>query len=139
MPYLTVLYKGEHRYEVNAEGHRVIVHEGAPAGGWEAEPTTTELLASGLAACTAAYAEAYLISHGYRACGLAVACHYQLGGETPERIATIDVTVNTGSELPDDRRVELLNAVEKCMVGNTLRMPPTINVMVAGVYDGKEI
>jgi putative redox protein len=131
VPYLTVTHKGSHRFEVNVEGHRLIVDEGVAAGGRDAGPTSTELLAASLASCAAGYAESYLTSHGHSTVGLAVACHYRLSIEQPVRVVAIDITVTAPADLPVDRRRGLLKAVEQCMVGNTLRMPPMIHVMVA--------
>ena len=131
MPYLSVTHRGSHRFEVNVEGHRLVVDEGVAAGGRDAGPTPTELLAASLASCAAAYAETYLTGHGHSTSGLAVACHYRLSTDQPPRVAALDITVTAPTELPVDRRRALLKAVEQCMVGNTLRMPPMINVVVA--------
>ncbi len=131
MPYLTVNHRGSHRFEVNVEGHRLVVDEGVAAGGRDAGPTPTELLAASLASCAAAYAESYLTSHGYPTARLTVSCHYRLSADQPARVAGLDLTVTSPAELPADRRRALLKAVEQCMVGNTLRMPPMINVVVA--------
>ena len=131
MPYLTVTHRGSHRFEVNVEGHRLLVDDGVAAGGRDSGPTPAELLAASLASCAAAYAESYLTSHGHSTRGLVVACHYPLSTEQPPRVAALDVTVTAPTELPPDRRRALLKAVEQCMVGNTLRMPPMINVVVA--------
>ena len=131
MPYLTVTHRGAHRFEVNVEGHRLFVDEGVAAGGRDSGPTPTELLAASLASCAAAYAESYLSTHGFSTAGLAVACHYRLSSGQPSRVAAIDITVTSPAELPADRRRALLKAVEQCMVGNTLRMPPMISVVVA--------
>jgi uncharacterized OsmC-like protein len=131
MPYLTVTHRGSHRFEVNVEGHRLVVDEGMAAGGRDSGPTPTELLAASLASCAAAYAESYLTSHGHSTSGLMVTCHYRLSTEQPQRVAALDVTVTAPTELPAERRRALLKAVEQCMVGNTLRMPPMINVVVA--------
>jgi putative redox protein len=131
MPYLIVTHRGSHRFEVNVEGHRLLVDEGVAAGGRDSGPTPTELLAASLASCAAAYAESYLTSHGHSTAGLAVACHYRLSTDQPARVAALDVTVTVAAELPLDRRRALLKAVEQCMVGNTLRTPPMINVLVA--------
>jgi len=131
MPYLTVSHRGSHRFEVNVEGHRLLVDEGVAAGGRDAGPTPTELLAASLASCAAAYAESYLTTHGHSTAGLSVACHYRLSTDQPARVAALDVTVTAPTELPPDPGRALLKAVEQCMVGNTLRMPPMINVLVA--------
>ncbi len=131
MPYLTVTHRGSHRFEVNVEGHRLFVDEGVAAGGRDSGPTPTELLAASLASCAAAHAESYLTAHGHSSAGLSVACHYRLSTDQPVRVAAIDVTVTVPTELPADRRRALLKAVEQCMVGNTLRMPPAINILVA--------
>jgi putative redox protein len=131
MPYLTVTHRGSHRFEVNVEGHRLVVDDGVAAGGHDAGPTPTELLAASLASCAAGYAESYLTSHGHSTSGLAVVCHYQLSADQPTRVAALDVTVTAPAALPADRRLALLKAVEQCMVGNTLRMPPMINILIA--------
>ncbi len=136
MPFLTVLHKGGHRFEVNVEGHRLLVDNEVASGGRNAGPTPTELLAASLASCAGAHAEAFLMAHAYPTTGLAVTCHYRLSSDHPPRIAEIDVTVNTPMDVPASQRLALLKAVEQCMEGNTLRMPPTINVMVAGINGG---
>ena len=131
MPYLTVTHRGSHRFEVNVEGHRLVVDEGVAADGRDAGPTATELLAASLGSCAAAYAESYLSNHGHSSSGLVVACHYQLSTDQPPRVAALDVTVTAPTGLPADRRLALLKAVEQCMVGNTLRMPPSIKIVIS--------
>jgi uncharacterized OsmC-like protein len=130
MPYLTVAHRGLHRFEVNVEGHRLIVDEGMAAGGRDAGPTPTELLAASLASCVAAYAESYMSSRGYPTSGLSVSCHYQLSTDYPRRVSALDVTVTTAVELAAEHRKSLMAAVERCMVGNTLRMPPQIHILL---------
>ncbi len=78
MPYLTVSHRGHHRFDVDVEGHRLVVDEGTASGGGGAGPTPAQLLAASLAACAAAHADAYLSRYGYRTRGLAVSCHYQV-------------------------------------------------------------
>jgi putative redox protein len=133
MPHLTVTHRGQHRFEVKVEGHRLLVDGGTASRGRDSGPTPTELLAASLASCAAAYAESYLASRGHSTSGLAVGCHYRLSTDRPPRVAVLHVTVTTPTELPVDRRRALLKAVEQCMVGNTLRMPPIINVVVAAM------
>lgn len=131
MPYLTVTHKGSHRFEVNVEGHRLVVDEGVAAGGRDSGPTPTELLAASLAACAAAHAEAFLSSHRLPTAGLSVACHYRQSADQPPRVAALDLTVTTATELRNEERLAMMKAVEECAVGNTLRMPPAIHVMIA--------
>ena len=131
MPYLTVTHRGSHRFEVNVEGHRLLVDEGVAAGGRAAGPTPTELLAASLAACAAAHAETCLAAHRLSTAGLSLACHYRLSSDQPVRIAAIDVTITFAAELTAEQRMAVLKSVEECAVGNTLRVPPLIHIMVA--------
>jgi uncharacterized OsmC-like protein len=128
MPHLTVTHLGSHRFEVKVDGHRLMLDD--RTGGRDAIPAPNELLASSLASCAAAHAESYLATHGYSTSDLAVACHYRLTTDHPTQVAAIAVTVTTSIDLSDGRRLGLLRAVEQCMVGNTLRMPPTINIKI---------
>ena len=130
MPYLTVSHRGRHRFEVNVEGHQLVVDEGLAAGGRDTGPTPTELLAASLASCAAAYAESYLSSRGYQTAGLVITCHYQLSTDHPRRVASLDVTVTAPFELAADHRHSLMKAVENCLVGNTLRVPPEIHIVL---------
>lgn len=131
MPYLTVTHRGAHRFEVNVEGHRLVVDEGVAAGGRDSGPTPTELLAASLASCAAAHAESFLTRRGLPTAGLGVSCHYRLSAEQPARVEGLDLTVTTSTELQPEDRLAMLKAVEECVVGNTLRMPPLIHVMIA--------
>ena len=130
MPYLTVSHRGHHRFEVNVEGHRLIVDEGLAAGGRDTGPTPTELLAASLASCAAAYAESYLSSRGYATAGLQITCHYQLSTDHPRRVSALDVTVTAPFEISNEHRRSVMKAVENCLVGNTLRVPPLIHTML---------
>ena len=106
--------------------------DGRAAGGArDAGPTPTELLAASLGSDVAAYAERYLTTHGHSTAGLAVACRYELSTDQPPRVAAIDVTVTTRTELQIDRRRGLLKAVEQCMVGHNLRTPPLTHILLA--------
>ena len=131
MPYLTVTHKGLHRFEVNVEGHRLVVDEGVAAGGRDSGPTPTELLAASLAACAAAHAETFLSARKLSTAGLSVACHYRQSANQPPRVAALDLTVTTAAELTSEQRLAMMKAVEECAVGNTLRLPPAIQIMIA--------
>jgi hypothetical protein len=50
-------------------------------------------------------------------------------------VGSLEVTVTAPRELPVDRRHALLKAVESCMVGNTLGVPPLIHIVIA---DGED-
>jgi putative redox protein len=131
VPFLTVTHQGSHRFEVNVEGHRLIVDDRAPGTARDAGPTPTELLAASLGSGAAAYAESYLTMHGHSTAGLVVACRYELSTDQPTRVAAIDVTVTTPTDLPIDRRRGLLKAVEQCMVGHDLLAPRLTHILLA--------
>lgn len=130
MPYLTVSHRGHHRFDVSVEGHHLVVDEGMAAGGPESGPTPTELLAASLASCAAAYAESYLSARGYSTTALNVACHYRLSADYPRRVSELDVTVTAPPHVSAEHRQGLINAVERCIVGNTLRAGSEVRVMV---------
>jgi putative redox protein len=131
MPFLTVTHQGSHRFEVNVEGHRLIVDDRAAGGGRDAGPTPNELLAASLGSGAAANAETYLTTHGHSTAGLVVACRYELNTEQPPAVTAIEVTVTTRTELPIDQRRGLLKAVEQCIVGHNLRTPPLTHILLA--------
>ncbi|HYM95981.1 MAG TPA: OsmC family protein, partial [Candidatus Sulfotelmatobacter sp.] len=78
MPYLTVTRKKPHTFDVDIDGH-VLVVEDRPAGrGHGMGPTPVELTVAALASGVAAAVDAYLSQRSLRASDVRVSAHYRL-------------------------------------------------------------
>jgi putative redox protein len=114
MPYLTADRKKRSTFELEVEGHRLVV-EDRPAGtGHGAGPSPVELLVSSVATRAASSADSYLARHGYPAAGLRVTCHYRCSAAQPSLVSSIDLTICAPPGLPADRHAELLRSVSRC-------------------------
>ena len=127
MPHLTVSHVGGRRFDIEVEGHRLVIDRD---GGHAAGPTASELFVASLAACAASTAEAFMSARSLNATGLMVACHYQLSVEAPRRVTAIDLTLSLSGELPARVRADLVQAIQQCTVMSSLRQPPEVAVIV---------
>lgn len=114
MPYLSVNRKRRGTFEVDVEGHRILVEDRPTGTGHGAGPTPGELLISGLVANVAAAAESFLSRNRLRVDGLAVTCHYRCSAAQPHEISSADITLCVPADLPADRRSELMRTVGRC-------------------------
>jgi putative redox protein len=119
MPYLTVNRQKRGTFDVDVEGHRLLVEDRAAGTGHGAGPSPVELLVTSVATRAASCADAYLARHGYPAAGLQVTCHYRCSVAQPSVVSSIDVTICAPPGLPEDHRADLLRAASRCGAGTT--------------------
>jgi putative redox protein len=104
----------ERRYQVEAtaRSHRIPADEPVEAGGSDAAATPLELLAAGLAACTAITLRMYAERKGWELGELKVDCRALVAGEgwRFERV------VRAGAPLDEAQRARLVEIAEKTPV-----------------------
>jgi len=99
-----------------------------PTGG-QAEPTAYELFLTGLGSCTAATVSGYCRLQGLPSEGLQVVMHVEQDPET--RMATsIKMQILPPVDFPADRKLELAQAAERCLVKRHLFTPPAFETIV---------
>lgn len=100
-----------------------------PTGG-PAEPTAYELFLTGLGSCTAATVAGYCKAQGLPSEGLKVVMSVEQDPET--RMATsIRMQIEPPAGFPADRKPELAQAAERCLVKRHLFTPPAFETTVA--------
>ncbi len=99
-----------------------------PTGG-QAEPTAYELFLTGLGSCTAATIAGYCKMQGLPSEGLRVVMSVEQNPET--RMATsITMQILPPADFPAERKPELAQAAERCLVKRHLFTPPTFETIV---------
>jgi putative redox protein len=130
MPYMTVKRQRRGTFEVDVDGHSLVV-EDRPAGtGHGAGPTPVEIMVAGLASGVAATVDGYLTRHSFHADGVRVTAHYRLSAARPQRVGSIDLTVNLPPELPAELRAEIQKAIGQCIAGATMPQSPEVGVVL---------
>lgn len=126
---LTVNYLGDAQFEAEARGHKVVCDQPADNGGADEGMTPPEFLLASLGTCAGFYAVQYLKVRKLPVEGLKVkvTCEKVLG---PARLENFVIGIETPAQL-DEKDVEgVRRAAEKCLVKNTMLMPPAMAVQI---------
>lgn len=119
---------GGTKFEMTAGAHKVLSDQPFDNDGTDSAMTPPELFLSSLGACAAYYAEEHLRVRGLPDEDLELRIS-ALKGETPSRIATIQIDV-IAPGLTQRHRDGLLRAIDACPITNTLHIPPHMAVHV---------
>ena len=127
---VTVEHLGAVQFEIRARGHVVASDQPVDAGGFDEGMTPPEFLLAALGSCAGYYAAQYLrkqklASEGTR---VRVACE-KVKSPVP-RMTNFVVEVDSPVELTEKQRAGLDEAVEHCLVQNTLLHPPKISLKI---------
>jgi uncharacterized OsmC-like protein len=132
MATVTVTHQAGDQFRIDIRGHQLWVdqpHRDAE----EAGPTPTELFVTSLAACVGHYAASFLRRHELAYRGLRVECDWAMRAAQPARVGRIRLRVMPPGEVPEPQRAALHEAMEQCVVHNSLRQPPAVTVSLAEV------
>jgi putative redox protein len=113
-----------YEHEVVIDGrHRLVVDEPTDAGGTDAGPSPTRLLAGSLASCVAITVEMYADRKGWDVGELTVEVEMAYDGPAPSEFS---VTLRLPEALDDEQRERLLTIAGKCPVHRALTAEPRV-------------
>jgi putative redox protein len=105
-------------HDVEIEGgHAVVIDEPAEAGGTDAGPSPTRLVAAALAGCVAVTIEMYAERKGWELGPVEVEVDVEYEGFAPRSFA---ISLRLPAELTDEQRQRLLVIAGKCPVHRVL-------------------
>jgi uncharacterized OsmC-like protein len=126
---VNVEYLGASRFEIQARQHTVVSDQPVEKGGADEGMTPPELLLASLGSCAAYYAVDYLKRAHLPKDGV----HVKVTAEKvkqPFRLDDFKIDVELATELNQEQRKGLEDAVHRCLVHNTLLQPPKIEVAI---------
>jgi putative redox protein len=132
-----IRFTGGSQFEAVVRGHRIVADQPADNGGADAGPTPPELLLASLGTCAGHYAVEYLRTRNLPLEGLALHVFADKGTK-PAHLSFFRVEVTIPDLSPKDRE-GLVRAVKSCLIHNTLRMSPVIEIEVNVAHAGEEI
>jgi putative redox protein len=113
-------------HDVEIEGgHTIVSDEPESAGGTDAGPSPTRLLAASLAACTAITVEMYADRKGWDVGALEVDVETTYEGPVPARF---DLTLRIADGLDASQIKKLLVIASKCPVHKAIAGDTTVNI-----------
>lgn len=112
-------------HEVQVAGHSLVVDEPEDAGGTDAGPSPTRLVAAALASCTAITVEMYAERKGWELGKVEV--EVEMGGSSSEGVS-FDVVLRVPGQLESAQQERLLTIAGKCPVHRMLAAETTVEV-----------
>jgi putative redox protein len=106
-----------HDVEIEGGDHRLVVDEPLVAGGTDAGPSPTRLVAAGLASCIAITMEMYAKRKGWELGPVEVEVDVESEGFTPTSFAAM---IELPGDLNHEQRERLLAVARKCPVHRVL-------------------
>jgi uncharacterized OsmC-like protein len=126
---MKVNYLGDVQFEAEARGHKIICDQPLDNGGADEGMTPPEFLLASLATCAGFYAVQYLKVRQLPADGLVI--RISAGKATqPARMDQFEIIIDAPPMTSDKDLEGMRRSAEKCLVKNTLMMPPSISLQV---------
>jgi len=127
---ITVEHLGSVQFEIKTRGHSIISDQPVVDGGYDEGMTPPELLLASLGSCAAFYAAQYLRKHKLATEGARVYVSCEKVKDPVPRMSNFVIDVAPPVELVEEHRKGLYQAVEHCLVHNTLLHAPEISIQV---------
>ena len=126
-----VEHLGSVQFEIKTRGHSIISDQPVPSGGFDEGFTPPELLLASLGSCAGYYAAEYLRKHKLASAGTRVRVTCDKVKDPVARMTNFLVELDAPVELTAEQQKGVEEAVERCLVDNTLLHPPKISLKVA--------
>jgi putative redox protein len=114
-----------HDVDIEEGAHRLLIDEPTEAGGEDAGPAPTRLVAAGLAGCVAITMEMYAERKGWELGEVEVTVDVEYERFTPRSFAT---SIHLPAELGEEQREALLKVARKCPVHKVIAHETEVEV-----------
>jgi putative redox protein len=135
---VTVEHLGSVQFEIRTRNHSIISDQAVNDGGFDEGMTPPELLLASLGSCAGFYAAQYLRKNKLAAEGTRVRVTCDKVKDPLARMTNFVIQVDAPVELSAEQRKGVEEAVEHCLVHNTLLHTPKIELKVAGLAVAKK-
>jgi len=126
-----VEHLGAVQFEAKTRGQSVVSDQPAENGGFDEGMTPPELLLASLGTCAGFYAVDYLKRQKLTVEGTKVRVTSEKA-KNPARLDNFKIEVEVGGALSDEHLKGVQEAVNRCLIHNTLTHPPKIELAVKG-------
>ena len=122
------------KFAVQARSHTILCDQPIENHGTDSGMTPPELLLASLASCAAFYAAEYLRSRNLSQSGVQV----EVSADKllqPARLGNFRITVQSPVHLTGEQTAAMMRSVHHCLIHNTLKSLPEINIQIANAVD----
>jgi len=124
---ITVEHLGAVQFEIRARQHTIVCDQPETNGGFDEGMTPPELMLASLGSCANYYAAQYLRKQGLASEGTRVRVTADKA-TGPARLDNFNIEVSLPVLVGAGHRSGVEEAVQRCLIHNTLRHPPKITI-----------
>jgi len=135
---MTVEHLGSVQFEIKTRGHTIVSDQPTENGGFDEGMTPPELLLASLGSCAGYYAAQYLRKNKLATEGTLVRVSCEKVKDPVARLSNFVILVDAPVALTKEHRQGVQEAVEHCLVHNTLLHPPKITLKVGGAVAARK-
>jgi len=128
-----VEHLGSVQFEITTRNHSIVSDQPVPSGGFDEGFTPPELLLASLGSCAGYYAAEYLLKQKLATEGTRVRVTAKKVKDPVARMTNFVIEVDAPVDLTSEQLKGVEEAVEHCLVHNTLLCPPKISLKVASL------
>ncbi|MCM8758398.1 MAG: OsmC family protein [Candidatus Omnitrophica bacterium] len=126
MAAITIKFVDKCAFEANVRNHSIKIDLPPNLQGTDTGPMPPELFVVGLASCMGYYALFYCRKNKVSFQGISIDADYEKA-TNPDRISKVSVKISIPG-LPEEHRKGVMEAVEKCLVHQSLVQKPEVNI-----------
>lgn len=126
---VSIEHLGDLQFEIKARTHTIDCDQPIENGGYDEGMTPPELFLASLGSCAAYYAADYLRRQNLATEGTRVRVTAEKASNPP-RLADFHIEVDLPLEVSEQHRAGVEDAIDRCLIHNTLRHPPQISVEI---------
>ena len=127
---MNIEYKGGMRFDVDVRGHKMIVDQPPEMKGKDEGPTPADLFIASLGTCIGVYVHWYCDKHNINHEGMKINLVWAKATTPPARIDMVEVNIDLPDGCPQEHKKGLINQAEKCLIHQTIKHEPEININV---------
>lgn len=126
---VSVEHLGDLQFEIRARSHTIASDQPLENGGYDEGMTPPELFLGALGSCAAYYAADYLRKQKLATEGTRVRITAEKA-KNPARLANFRLEVELPGEVSEEHRAGVEDAIDHCLIKNTLLNPPQISIEI---------
>jgi len=126
---VSVEHLGDLQFEIRARSHTIASDQPLENGGYDEGMTPPELFLGALGSCAAYYAADYLRKQELATEGTRVRITAEKA-KNPARLANFRLEVELPGEVSEEHRAGVEDAIDHCLIKNTLLNPPQISIEI---------
>jgi len=127
-----IIYQGGKKFLAQNNAHNIIIDLPVGSGGEDSGPTPPEVFIDSLGSCIGVYVIGYCKTAGINTEGLTIDVTWEKETKNkPNFIKNIDVKIDLPNVDIGPRKAALLKVAESCLIHQTIKAHPPINISLA--------